>query len=313
MYSTLGEMEMAPRRCAPGPGRHLKSGSAIQRDVHLAGRSAEFVALHFFQKFAGKLALFEELDEGEAGIDAGGNDVAVDLVAILQNDALSAIVLYQDLCNRRFGADLDANFAGGVGDGVGDCAGAAARKSPGTKRAVNFSHVVMQQDVGRAGRAHAKKRADDSGGRHGGLEHVGFKPLVQEVNGAHGHELDLVVFVVAGQALKAAAEKQHLHQFARIERGRIGRHHAQDRLHEAAHGLHGLAELFVGFGVDFGVAGDLATRLAVIVHAPEIIAVRHGRERAVERQDFQAVAGQIEVADDLRPQAARRHTSRQRT
>src|SRR6478735_2754808 len=28
MYSTLGEMEIAPRRCAPGPGRHLKSGSA---------------------------------------------------------------------------------------------------------------------------------------------------------------------------------------------------------------------------------------------------------------------------------------------
>src|SRR4029079_17597718 len=27
MYSTLGEIEMAPRRCAPGPGRHLKSGS----------------------------------------------------------------------------------------------------------------------------------------------------------------------------------------------------------------------------------------------------------------------------------------------
>src|SRR6476620_12224992 len=28
MYSTLGEIEIAPRKCAPGPGRHLKSGSA---------------------------------------------------------------------------------------------------------------------------------------------------------------------------------------------------------------------------------------------------------------------------------------------
>src|SRR5580692_10239891 len=27
MYSMLGEMEIAPRRCAPGPGKHLKSGS----------------------------------------------------------------------------------------------------------------------------------------------------------------------------------------------------------------------------------------------------------------------------------------------
>ena len=26
MYSTLGEIEIAPRRCAPSPGRHVKSG-----------------------------------------------------------------------------------------------------------------------------------------------------------------------------------------------------------------------------------------------------------------------------------------------
>ena len=28
MYSTLGEIETAPRKCGPGPGMHLKSGSA---------------------------------------------------------------------------------------------------------------------------------------------------------------------------------------------------------------------------------------------------------------------------------------------
>ena len=28
MYSTEGEIEIAPRRCAPGPGIDLKSGSA---------------------------------------------------------------------------------------------------------------------------------------------------------------------------------------------------------------------------------------------------------------------------------------------
>src|SRR5215472_10976074 len=28
MYSTLGEIEIAPRRCTPGPGMHLKFGSA---------------------------------------------------------------------------------------------------------------------------------------------------------------------------------------------------------------------------------------------------------------------------------------------
>ena len=50
------------------------------------------------------------------------------------------------------------------------------------------------------------------------------------------------------------------------------------------------------------MARDLAVRLAVVVHAPEIVAVGHGREGAVERQNFQAVAGKVEVANDFRPQ-----------
>ena len=126
--------------------------------------------------------------------------------------------------------------------------------------------------------------------------------MIEKINGAHGHELDLVVFVVARHALEAASDEKQLHQFARVERVRVGRHHAEDRLHEAAHGLHGFAEFVVGFGVYAGVAGDLAVSLAVVVHAPEIIAAGHGGERAVERKNFEAVAREIEVADDFRPQ-----------
>ncbi len=82
----------------------------------------------------------------------------------------------------------------------------------------------------------------------------------------------------------------------------IGRHHAEDRLHEAAHGLHGFAEFVVGLGVHAGVAGNLAVSFAMVVHAPEVIAAGHGREGAVEREDFEAVARKIEIANDLRPQ-----------
>ena len=39
----------------------------------------------------------------------------------------------------------------------------------------------------------------------------------------------------------------------------------------------------------------------MIVHAPQVVAVRHRREGAVERQDLQAVSRQIELADDFRP------------
>ncbi len=126
--------------------------------------------------------------------------------------------------------------------------------------------------------------------------------MIEKIDGAHGHELDLVVFVVARHALEAASDEEQLHQFARVERVGVGRDHAEDRFHEAAHGLHGFAEFVVGFGVDAGVAGDLAVSLAVVVHAPQVIAAGHGREGAVERENFEAVAREIEVADDFRPQ-----------
>ena len=82
----------------------------------------------------------------------------------------------------------------------------------------------------------------------------------------------------------------------------IGRHHAENRLHKPAHRLHRFAEFVVSFGVHARVAGNLAVRLAMIVHAPQIISAGHGRERAVERKNFQAVAGKIEVANNFRPQ-----------
>src|SRR5262249_53072580 len=49
-------------------------------------------------------------------------------------------------------------------------------------------------------------------------------------------------------------------------------------------------------------AGNFPPGLAVVVHAPEIVPARHGRKGAIKRQDLKAVARQIEVANDLRPE-----------
>ena len=280
----------------------MKFGRAVEREVHLAGRAAELVALHLVAEVVGQVLGVDHLQEREVGIDARRDDRRVVLVAGGGGDSDRFAVFDQDLRDADLRLDLDTSFASSVGDGVGDGAGAAARESPGAKCAVNLSHVVVQQHVGGAGRAHAEEGADDSRGRHGGLEHVGLEPLVEEVDGAHGHELHLVVLVFAVEVLEAAAQEKQLHQVFGIQRGRIGRHHAEDRLHEAAHLQHRLAELFVGLGVELGVAGDLAAGLAVIVDAPQVVAVGHGREGAVERQDLEAVAGQIEFANDFRPQ-----------
>ena len=283
-------------------GDGLEVRQRVERQIHFAGRPAILVAVYVFQKFRGQRACLEKFRESQPGVDARRNDVGINLVAVGEHHAFGFAVLHDDLRDRGLGADFGAGFAGRIGDGVGNCSGAAAGKSPGAEGAVNFSHVVMQQNVSRSRRTHAEERSDDARRRHRRFEHIGFKPLVQEVDGAHGHQLHLVVFVLAGHALKAAADEQQLHQFFRIERRRIGRHHAQDRLHEAAHGLHRFAEFVVSFGVNFRVPRDLAMSLAVIVDPPQIVAAGHGRESAVERQNFQAVAGKIEIANDLRAQ-----------
>src|SRR5271156_987620 len=44
---------------------------------------------------------------------------------------------------------------------------------------------------------------------------------------------------------------------------------------------------------------ELAARFGMIVHAPEIISAGHGRHGAVERENFQAVAGEIEIVNNF--------------
>ena len=160
----------------------------------------------------------------------------------------------------------------------------------------------MEQYIRSAGRAHTKKSPDDARRRHRRLQHIGLEPLIEKVDRAHGHQLDLVVLVFARHALKAASDEEQLHQFLRIQRRRIGRNHAQDRLHKTAHRLHRLAEFIVGFGIHARVPRNFAMRFSMIVHSPQMVAIRHRSESAVERKNFQSVTRKIEVANNFRPQ-----------
>ena len=63
-------------------------------------------------------------------------------------------------------------------------------------------------------------------------------------------------------------------------------------------------EALVALGVERGVALELEPGVGGVVPAHQIVAVRHRRERAVERQQLEAVPRQIEVADDARTQQA---------
>ena len=166
----------------------------------------------------------------------------------------------------------------------------------------------MQQHIGRSGRSHAEKRTDDARRGHRRLEHVGLEPLIEKIDRTHGHQLDLVVLVLRRQLPEARQQAEQLLQPARGERRRVSRFHGEDRLDESSHGDHRAAVLVARLGVDAGMPCDLPARPGMVVHAPQVVAVRHRGERAVERKNLEAVPRQIELADDLGPQ--QRHDGR---
>ena len=114
----------------------------------------------------------------------------------------------------------------------------------------------------------------------------------------------------SGSWRERAGEAGERQQRARVDVGRVGRDDAQDRLDEPGHLDHELAVLLVRLGVGLRPATELADRPAVVVDAPQVVAalgaarasavaLAQRGERAVERQDVEAVLGQLEVADDL--------------
>src|SRR6266436_1541873 len=123
-------------------------------------------------------------------IDAGGNDASGNFFTRFEGDAGGAAVFDEDFVDGGLRADFHAEFAGGGGDGVADGAGAATAEAPGAEGAVDFAHVVMKKNVGGARGTDAEEGADDAGGGYGGFENIGLEPLVEEIGGAHGHELD---------------------------------------------------------------------------------------------------------------------------
>src|ERR1700675_1405900 len=116
--------------------RHaLEVWEAVKGKGHFAGRTAALVAARFVEEVVGDVAGLDEVDEGVFGIDAGRDDVGVDLIAVAEHYALRLAVLDEDFRSGGFGANLDACFASCVGDGVGDCARTAAGKAPGAESA----------------------------------------------------------------------------------------------------------------------------------------------------------------------------------
>src|SRR5947207_2675023 len=114
-------------------------------------------------------------------VDAGGDDGGGDFFTGLERDSRGASVFYDDAVDGGLRTNFHAGFACSGCNGVGNGAGAASAESPGAEGAIDFAHVMVQENVRGAGRADSEKGADDSGGGHGGFEDVGLKPLIEKI------------------------------------------------------------------------------------------------------------------------------------
>ena len=103
-----------------------------------------------------------------------------------------------------------------------------------------------------------------------------------------------------GSSAKRRAERRQREPLGGPDAALVGRDDRQDRLDEAGHLRHQEAVLLVCLRIVQRPAPQLAHRAAVVVDAPQVVVVERG-ERAVEGQDREAVARQLQLAHDLGP------------
>ena len=276
----------------------MKSGSRSTARLTLPGRAAELEPADLLLELGLERARLDEAEVGQPGVDGADHRPRPDLLARLEHDADGPAAPDVDPGDGRLEPDLGSERLGGGTDRVRDAPGPAARDAPGPEGAVDLTHVVVQEDVGRAGALDALVRPDDPGRRHRRDERVGLEPLAEEVGRAHRHELDEHRLLLLGQLLERPQEAGQRGELAGIEPGQVGRHDPQDRLDELGHLDHELAVLLIGLGIVEAPAPELPDRPAVVVDPPQVVVHERG-ERPVEGQDVEPVLRQVELADDL--------------
>ena len=182
-YSIDGQMCMVARCCGPGaPGSAVNSGRPLKRQVHLERSSFGAEARGCRStKSAGRSRCVQQAEKrAAADRDCWRRSGAESLRRSPAprrargrlapgSSSTGALV--------RISAPLRAR---GIGDGVRDRAHAAAHESPQAAMAVDAAHAVMQQDVGRAGRARAAVGADHAVGGERDLDLFATRTIRRE-------------------------------------------------------------------------------------------------------------------------------------
>ena len=218
----VGEMEVA-LEAGRAFGERREARQAVEGDVELAGGAAGLEGAHPLQEWLGQLLVLDAGKEGALHVHVGDDAGGVDLLAVVEDDAGGAAVPDADALDAAAGADLAARGAEGGGERLGDRAHPAAGEAPGADVAVDVAHVVVEEDVGRAGRHRAERGADDRGDGEVGLDDGVLEILVEEVGDAHGPEADHLEDLGLGEGAELAAEIGELAEIARAEGGGVGR------------------------------------------------------------------------------------------
>src|SRR5882762_11104268 len=124
----------------PANPRHAgEAGQRVERDVHLAGRTAELEAANVADEFVRQLLRIEKLQERTARIEARHDDGCLELIAVLEHHTRGASVADEDLGNTGIAADLGPKRACGGRNRLAHGAGAALGKAPGAEYAVQLA------------------------------------------------------------------------------------------------------------------------------------------------------------------------------
>ena len=199
---------------------------------------------------------------------------------------------------------VDAEAAGGRGDGLRERPHPALHVAPDAAGAVALAHHVVEEHVGRAGSRGRGHGADDGVGGERGLHLVRLEPAVEDGSRRRGQDLhgSRAVAAELEEAPPGAGEAEEVAGASgEGVGGRLEKRGLDGPGDPLQHGLVG--------GEPFGVARGELRHLAPVQRRvgphEQRAAVGEGSEgRRVARQELVAVAGELEVADDLRAEEA---------
>ena len=97
---------------------------------------------------------------------------------------------------------------------------------------------------------------------------------------------------------EVAAERGERSDLAHGERRGVGRHEAEQRPDGHRHVVHQMSETIERFGIGLRVSSQLAASPVLVGPLGQVPAVRKRRDRALERQNLQAMPRQLQVPDD---------------